>query len=71
MPQSQYVLESALEIYANICPYETDYLIFKSHFPRQLFPELATGASIPPETMMHFLPVSDFPPIFEKNLDSY
>ena len=24
-----------------------------------------SGASIPPETMMHFLPVSDFPLIFE------
>ena len=24
------------------------------------------GASIPPETMMHFLPVSDFPPYFRK-----
>src|SRR6218665_389335 len=26
-----------------------------------------TGASIPPETMMHFPPVSDFRPILEKN----
>src|SRR6218665_572084 len=25
------------------------------------------GASIPPETMMHFPPVSDFPPPFSKN----
>jgi|SRR6218665_284539 len=28
------------------------------------------GASIPPETMMHFPPISDFPPIFEKFPDS-
>src|SRR6218665_3105426 len=28
-----------------------------------------SGASNPPEAMMHFSPVSDFPPIFEKNLD--
>src|SRR6218665_3579602 len=28
------------------------------------------GASIPPETMMHFPPVSDFPPIFEQFSDS-
>ena len=27
-------------------------------------------ASIPPETVMHFPPVSDFPPIFEKFSDS-
>ena len=26
--------------------------------------------SPPPETMMHFTPVSDFPPIFEKFSDS-
>jgi len=30
----------------------------------------STGASIPPETMMHFPPVSDFPPVFEIFLDS-
>src|SRR6218665_1667469 len=29
-------------------------------------PGTQPGASIPPETMMHFPPVSDFPPIFEK-----
>ena len=28
-----------------------------------------TGASIPPEAMMHFPPVSDFPPVFEKIFD--
>src|SRR6218665_1955747 len=28
------------------------------------------GASIPSETMMHFPPVSDFPPVFEKFSDS-
>ena len=30
---------------------------------------LEAGASIPPETMMHFPPVSDFPPISEKFSD--
>ena len=31
---------------------------------------LSSGASIPPETLMHFPPVSDFPPVFEIFLDS-
>ena len=34
------------------------------HFP-------SSGASIPPETMMHFPPCFRFPPIFEKLLKFY
>src|SRR6218665_1267976 len=38
-------------------------------YPIVLMLDPQTGASIPPETMMHFPPVSDFPPISEKFSD--